>query len=80
MILARPFFSAAAKAFSVPTATPSRPETTISAVSAARMASHMPPSKSNRPGASSRLIFLFFHSRGATAAEIEALRRISSGS
>ncbi len=64
----------------MPTATPSLPEIVMSAVSAARMASHTPPSKSNRPGESSRLILWFFHSKGATEVATDVLRRISSGS
>ena len=51
---AQPRCSAALTAFSVPTATPDLPETVTSTVSAARTASHRPPSKSNRPGASMR--------------------------
>ena len=36
--------------------------------------------KMPKPGVSSRLIFVFFHSTKAMAAEIECLRSISSGS
>ena len=69
---------AAATAFSVPTFTPSLPDTTINAVSAARMPSATPPAKSKSPGVSMRLIFVFFHSTGATAVIIDVCLFISS--
>ena len=60
--------------------TPDLPETTISAVSQAVTASTTPASKSNKPGASSRLILVLPQVNGATAMLREALRLISSGS
>ena len=69
---------AALTAFSVPTFTPSLPDTTISAESAARIPSATPPSKSNKPGVSIIFILVFFHSMGATEVKIEVWRLISS--
>lgn len=67
-------------AFSVPTPGPDLPVATIRADSATRIAHCTSLSKSKKPGVSSRLILQSFHSTGATAVEIENLRRISSGS
>ncbi len=50
------------------------------AASAARRASITSPEKSKAPGVSSTLILQPLYSRGATAAEMEILRRVSSGS
>ena len=77
---ARPLFSAALKAFSVPTSTPEPALVTISTASAARTASAEPFSKSKRPGASIIFSFVLSHSIAAIAEETEDFLRFSSAS
>ena len=79
-MVALPFLRASWNAFSAPTVTPLRPDTTTSTLSAARMPSYSPASKSNRPGASIRLYLMPSYSTGTTDADRLALRFASSGS
>ena len=68
-MVALPFLRASWNAFSAPTVTPLRPDTHTSTLSAARMPSYSPASKSNRPGASIRLYLIPPYSTGTTEAE-----------
>ena len=79
-MVALPFLRASWKAFSAPTVTPLRPDTQTRTLSAARMPSYSPASKSNRPGASIRLYLIPPYSTGTTEAERLAFRLDSSGS
>lgn len=67
-------------AFSAPTLRPVTAPMTISAASAMRRGPIISPMKSKYPGMSMKLIFVSFHSTGATAVLMENWRRISSGS
>ena len=70
--------SAYFQTFSVVTSTPVTPLTTTAAESATRIAPRASIRKMPKPGVSSRLIFVFFHSTNAMAAEMECFRSISS--
>ena len=60
-----------AQAFSAPTSSPETAPTTISAPSHTFIGPTCSPAKSKKPGISTRLTFLSFHSSGAMAAERE---------
>ena len=72
------YFSHSSQAFSVPTSMPALPEMTMMAASATLIASSTSPTKSKKPGVSSRLILQPSHSIGIVVVLMEIPRFCSS--